>query len=291
MSGILSDKIHKSSSFIDEQFNKEGLSSYHLLVQSGSEGLNLAVLDTKRNKYLALESFQFQSVSHPDLVPDLIEQAFLESKIISPKYPKVSFILNSPLSTLVPDALFDKDRMKAYLKFNTELEGDELILHDSIKPMNAHHVFALPIGLKMKMDSYFHSVNYFHSGSGIISSILQQAKNKNKKQLTVHVQSSHVDILVTDANQLLFFNSFRYQTPEDLLYYLLFVAEQLELNPELIETIVLGEVEKNSAIVGLIKKYVKEVEMGSRTDESELSYQLQTLPKHFYFSLLNPYFL
>jgi hypothetical protein len=63
----------------------------------------------------------------------------------------------------------------------------------------------------------------------------------------------------------------------------------LQLNPENIEVILLGEVEKNSEIYSIAQKYIRNLKFGERNDNADYSYQLQTLPKHLYFTLFNSY--
>jgi hypothetical protein len=50
--------------------------------------------------------------------------------------------------------------------------------------------------------------------------------------MTVHFSEGHFEIIVIQNQKLLLFNSFDYQTPEDFIYYVLFTAEQLSLNPK-----------------------------------------------------------
>lgn len=290
MTGTLIDKIEKQAEILDEQFDVNVGKSYQLLLQAGNDGMQLIAVDKAKQRVVGYEAFLFQHVTSAELLPEIIETAFQQSKLIAPTYDKVHFIIENELSTLVPDALFDEERIKAYLKFNTELEGNELILSDSIKSIHAHNVFALPIGLKMKFESFFKRVDYHHFSSGLIHSVLQQVKNQQKKLAFLHIHHYHLEVLITENNQLLFYNSFHHRSPEDLLYYILFVYEQLGLNPETTETKIIGEVEKNSENVQLIQKYIRQVSTGQRTDELELCYQMQTYPAHFWYSLLSNYY-
>jgi hypothetical protein len=95
--------------------------------------------------------------------------------------------------------------------------------------------------------------------------------------------------VVLEGKNLLFYNTFNYHSAEDFIYYLLFVCEQLHLNPEKTELQLLGEIEKNSAIHLITQKYVRHVQFGERADQADYSYQLQALPKHSYFTLFNTY--
>ena len=58
---------------------------------------------------------------------------------------------------------------------------------------------------------------------------------------------------------LLFANCFEYDTKEDFLYYLLFTAEQLSLNPEKFELILLGDINKNSPAYKMAWDYIKNI--------------------------------
>jgi hypothetical protein len=46
----------------------------------------------------------------------------------------------------------------------------------------------------------------------------------------VHINTGHFEIIVGTKTNLF---TFDYKTPEDFLYYILFTAEQLNLNPKL----------------------------------------------------------
>lgn len=291
MTTELKTKIRQISSFVDEAFDIKRLSDFHLVIQIGNNGLFAVVLDKEKNKFIAFEQYTFQQVYSAELVADLFTVAQNESKILNNKYKSVTCSLVNNLSTLVPSALFENDSRRMYLKFNTTLQGDELIMYDDIRNLDTKNVFALPLSLKSKLDSLFNKINYHHFSSGLIEELLAQNKNQTKKKLYIHVQASHFEALVIEEKKLLFYNSFNYQTAEDLIYYVLFVCEQLHLNPENIEAILLGEIERSSTIFSITQKYIRNLKFGERPDGSEYSYQLQTFPKHFYFSLFNNYLL
>lgn len=285
----LKTKIRQVNSFVDESFDIKYLSNFHLVVQMGTDGLFAVILDKEKNKYIAFEYYSFQQVYNFEPIGDLIDLAAKESKILSYKYRSVSCSVVSNLSTIVPSALYEDDRKKMYLKFNTSLQGDELVMTDELRNLDAKNVFAVPFLLKAKMDSMYPKVSYHHFSSGLIESLLSKNKNETKKKLYVHVQASHFEAIVIEGKKLLFYNTFSYLSAEDFIYYLLFVCEQLHLNPENIETVLIGEIERTSAIYPLAQKYIRSLKFGERPDNSDYSYQLQTFPKHFYFSLFNSY--
>lgn len=143
--------------------------------------------------------------------------------------------------------------------------------------------------MKAKLDSHYNNIKYHHASSTLIDTLVANNKNQTGKKLFVHVQETHFETLLIDGKNLIFYNTFNYHSPEDFIYYLLFAFEQLQLNPEKIETILLGEIEKSSAVYTVTQKYIRTLKFAERSVDADYSYQLQTLPKHFYFTLFNSY--
>jgi len=289
MTTDIKHKISKVNSFIDESFDPKQISNFHLSLQIGNDGLLAAVYDKPKNKYIAFEYFSFQQVFNFDVIADLVDLVAKESTIIAHKYSSVVCSVVHNLSTIVPNPLFEEDRKKLYLKFNSSLQGDELILTDEIKNLDAQNVFALPFSLKAKLDGMFANISYKHFSSGLMDSLLAQNRNLTKKHVYIHIQQSHFEVILIEGKKLLFYNTFNHHSAEDFIYYLLFVCEQLQLNPETLEFILLGEIEKTSGIYAIMQKYARHIKFGARTDNTEFSYQLQTFPRHFYFTLFNDF--
>lgn len=285
----IKNKFTQVNSFIDEAFNAKKTSSYRLTLQIGMGDIHIAVNDSQTNKFIALEKYDLLQVYNFEATADLFDAILNESKLLNHKFQSVSCILINNTSTLVPNALYESDRKKMYLKFNATLEGDEFVAVDEIKNLEAKNIFALPFSLKAKIDGQYLNVNYHHFSSTLIDILVANNKNQTGKKLFVHVQSTQFQVLLLEGKNLIFYNTFNYHSSEDFIYYLLFVCEQLQLNPESIETVMLGEVEKTSSVYIVANKYIRNIKFGERTDNFDYSYQLQTFPKHFYFTLFNNY--
>jgi hypothetical protein len=188
---------------------------------------------------------------------------------------------------LVPEPLFEEGSGRTYLQFNVPLQWNDFVQTDHLKSIDAINVFALPSELKNKLDAAFTAIQYRHCSSVLIESVISQNKNQTGKKLYVHVQQAHFEVILIEGKKLVFYNTFHYQSAEDFIYYLLFVCEQLHLNPENIEVVIVGEVEKSSAIISLVQKYIRIVKFGERYSDAALGYQLQTLPHYFYYTLFS----
>lgn len=285
----LNNKIIPLTAFIDEAFDKTKTSGYQLIVQVGFDGVQLAVKEIQKNKFIALENYQFKEVFSFDIIADLWNVLAGESKLILPKYKQVACIMVNNHSTIVPAPLFDTTKKAEYLQFNSSIEKSDWIGVDDVKNLDAKNIFAVPLILKEKLDSQFSGITYHHCSTVLLESLLVQNKNQASKKIFVHIHPSRFEAIVLEGKKLLFYNAFQFLTPEDFIYYLLFIYEQLQMNPETQEAVFIGDVEKNSELFNLALRYIRTVKMGERTDTADYSYQLQTLPRHSFFTVFNSY--
>lgn len=82
-----------------------------------------------------------------------------------------------------------------------------------------------------------------------------------RKKMFVHLAATHFEIIVLQNQHVLLYNSFDYKTPEDLLYYVLFTAEQLQLNPEQFPLEFLGNISTEYPVFQLVYAYVRNVNL------------------------------
>src|SRR5690606_35961216 len=80
---------------------------------------------------------------------------------------------------------------------------------------------------------------------------------KSVARVHLNRNASGDDLVVIRKTKLLFSNSFLCDTKEDCIYYLLFTAEQLELDPEEFELILLGNISENSDYYSIAYTYIR----------------------------------
>jgi hypothetical protein len=282
-------RISPALNLVDESLDAKSAGSYHLSILAGLDSFSCCVLDTKRNKYLALCSWTFQGVYSWQVLCDNIESIIKDSKLLKYDFKSVNAAVVHNRSTLIPNALYDAGAKEKYLQFNHTIEETDVVIADELKNLDTKNVYAVPACFEKLVGSRFKNARILHHSTTLLETLLLQSRNQGTKKIVVHVQISHFEVAVLDGKQLLLYNSFSHQSSEDFIYYLLFVCEQMKLNPEQLELLLLGEIERNSAIYSILYKYVRNIKFGERSDSFEYSYKLNELPKHFYYNLFNQY--
>jgi hypothetical protein len=88
--------------------------------------------------------------------------------------------------------------------------------------------------------------------------------------------------VVVENNLLKFYNRFEYLTKEDFIYYLLFTAEQLQLNPEEFPLVLMGAITEADELYQIAYKYIRDV---SLLHSNSMLHSKDSSSK--YFTLLN----
>ena len=284
--GIKAKAVH---SLIDKSLGQNPEHSYHLSIEAGDNSLTFCVLDRKSNKYLALESYRFEKSHSPRQTADKVGELLKQSPLVKRTYKSVSAAIISRQSTLVPESLYKKEVKDRYLKLNHQLLDTEKIHAEKLQNIDAYMVYTSDDTLRQTLQKQFPGITLKHASSTLIDALLIQHKNEAEPGFIAHVYPTHFELVHINKRKLIYYNSFEYQSREDFLYFLLFTAEQLGLNPESMELLLTGEVKKQSPLYELLYTYIRYISFGKRPEGFRYSHVLDEVPANFHFNLFSQF--
>ncbi|MBK0370118.1 DUF3822 family protein [Flavobacterium agrisoli] len=263
------------TNIISKQYKK-------LALQVSLNGLSFCCFDTLNNKISSLNEIHFENIHKTTPIEDLFADAFSRYPELKDHYDDIIIVHNNNLSTFVPTALFDENYLGSYLQYNTKVFQTDFFAFDEIQNYHMNSVYIPYVNINNFFIDQFGSFDYKHASSILVEKLLDASKNNDEKKMVVHFNPGHFEIVVVQNQQLLLFNSFEYQTPEDFIYYLLFTAEQLQLNPEFFKLELLGTISENDAYFKLAYKYIRNVSLFDTTDlQSKNYYSKAQNQQHF----------
>lgn len=240
----------QNSNVIDKMYQK-------LAIQVSLNGLSFAVFDTLMNKPITLENIPIGKVSPTAKIEDLFAEAFQNYSELKSGYDEVVIIHSNNLSTFVPTALFDEEYLGSYLQFNTKVFETDFFAYDELGNYEMNNVYIPYVNMNNYFIDQFGTFDYKHANTILVNKLLDLSKNNDERKMFVHVSDTHFEIVVIQNQKLELYNSFDYKTPEDFIYYLLFTAEQLLLNPESFKLELLGKIDSESSLYQIAYKYVR----------------------------------
>lgn len=243
-----------NSNITDKKYKK-------LSIQVSLMGLSFCVYDTLNNTILSVQEVEFNTFHKATKIEDLFADAFDKYSELKDSYDEILVIHNNNLSTFVPEPLFDENYLGSYLQFNTKVFDTDFFAYDEISNYQMNAVYIPYVNINNFFIDQFGSFDYKHSSSLLVTKILDTSKNNDDKKMIVNFNPGHFEIIVVQNQKLFLFNSFDYQTPEDFVYYLLFTAEQLNMNPENFKLELLGTITQEDDFYQLAFKYIRNVSL------------------------------
>ncbi|WP_228530323.1 DUF3822 family protein [Tamlana sp. I1] len=261
------------------------LQNLELSIQLSLSGLSFCVLNRNFNSVIHLHAITFEKKLNPLQLLDRLKALFDTKKELSKDFTKVSVIHDNELSTLVPQAFFNEDCLADYLKFNTKILKSDYITFDTIFTNESVNVYVPYININNFIYDKFGAFTFKHVSTVLIEHILRIEKNSETNKVYINVSQDHFEIVVTENSKLKLYNTFTYHTKEDFIYYILFTAEQLNLNPETLNLVFLGDIIKGDDLYEIAYKYIRNITFGSRQD----AFKFESKPKtnHSNFTLIN----
>ncbi len=259
---------------------------YTLSIQVSLNGLSFCVSDTE-GQIIFLNQDNFGIQLTPEQVLDKIKYALDHHPELQITINTIEIIYQNNLYAIVPKTLFDPNLLKEYLQFNIKILATDFIAYDEMDQHELVSVYIPYTNINNFFFETFGSFTYKHSTTVLIDSLLTKEKNNDRTTVYAHMGKKSFDLIVIKKGKLILCNSYRYETSEDFIYYLMFTAEQLGLNPEEFKLLFLGHIDKDSDCYTLAYTYVRHVDIGSRSDTVRLSDRFSDIATHEHFVILS----
>lgn len=252
-----------------------------LSLQVSTEGLSFCVTDTLNQRVLALGEVHFDASNKTAPIEELYGRAMHSYSELTDKYDEILLLHYNNLSTFVPTALFDEHFIGSYLQYNVKVFESDFFAYDEISAYHMNSVYVPDVRINNFFVDQYGTFDYKHAHTVLVTKLLEASKNVDEKKIFVHFNKHHFEIVVVQNQNLLLFNCFEYKTPEDFVYYLLFAAEQLNLNPESFKLELLGDISDSSEFFKLAYKYIRNVALYDTDDMHHNDFSATDNRKHF----------
>jgi len=276
----------QSFAYIDETLDINTTQSYELSIQLNLNGLSFCLLDTIRNKYIALQNYSLKPDNSFDDYLDSIESLLKSNELLNQKFKSVKLIWLSNKNTLIPSSLFITTNLKSYFEFNQKINDLDEIHYTELKYANAYSVFTIPNQIATIFTRLYPKIRFYNQQSPIIEYALFNS-NSNEHKVYVNVESYFFDLTITYANKLLIYNNFIYKNAVDMLYYIMYSFDQLNINAETTELILSGDITKNSQDHLKLSEFIRYIKFQKHSEEYTYSYTFNKVHQHSFSNLFN----
>ncbi len=277
----------------DTKFTIDELDHYSLVMQVGIYDLQFAVVDSQDNQCMAVEDYILKGVKTVNSRLRLIKDILDNHEFLTAGFWKdVKLCLKTHKFTLVPANMFVQENAADYLALNSEIKTsfEEVNYYKQIS-VDTVNVFAAETKLCRWIESIYKKkkVHVIHQGSALIEGILKHADHVQEKGMYCFFDRGIVHMVVTENDQLLFYNQFAARKKEDFLKYIMLVFQELKMDPKSNPLFIWGFIKQNSDEMTLFKKYIRNISFGSKPSFLRYSYLFDEVQDHLYFDVMGGY--
>ena len=271
----------------EDNFNKKSTSSYDLSILLGMDSFVYFIGDVQRN-VLAYKTYVFEEKEKDfSKLKAPLQAVLLNDKLLKLPYRKIKLSLLHPISTLIPNALYDENQKVAYLDKLTKLSDDDIIKVDELADLEMKNVYLVNKDITKLIRSYFPNAKFFHSTSALLLGLKKYVQHTNGQMIFGNVRDKTIQIIYFDGNNLVFSNRFEFHSAKDFIYYVMNVYDQFNLKPETVPFVISGEVVAESEIYHLLYRYIRNLKMIKLPGAYQFGTQMKGHNQHFYFDLLS----
>ena len=266
----------------DETLDLNSTENYELAIQLSSGGISFCILDSIRNKFVLIRTFEPEVNKYFNY--EKLKDLFIKDDFITKRYKKVSIITPTPRFTLVPAPLYDPARKDEYFVFNHPMEEESIIIANKFYDPDVFIIFSLTRSFNDLISDLFPGVHPMHHIKALFEHISRSRKSVNGNYIHVHVERDYFNLIVFNNNLLKFCNTYNYRNISDILYFVLNVFKKLDIKQE--ETIFFsGLTEKYDDLSSNFAIYVRNLKFSEPMGNFTFSYVFNDMELHRYLNL------
>ena len=257
-------------------------------VYIGRDEISYAIINDNDQVVVFLKSYRLRDINNFFAYKLLVKECLEQEELFQREFKKINVGINAAEFTLVPQEFFDSKKLEEYYRFNHETEGSSPeYFFDVIDEPKIANVFGVESYL---LDTFESSLGIFdikHSQTHLIREVLKTSNMNEGRKLCLNLQRNHVDIIGMYRYKLLIANSYKYESPEHLLYYTLNTAKQIGFDFDTDTCVLIGDISPDDKTYQLYSKYVQHLEFGKRPNTVQYCSELDVIPSHYHFNLFS----
>lgn len=216
-------------------YRKEEAFKHALCMDLTQDKFRFSIVDPKSK-----EEFYHEEISLHDCTKEELK-AHLNHALFDLEFATYSLSAGSERNTLIPTSLFNFSDVDHIFKLNYPLPHEQLD-YNRLAELSIVNIYEMPLWIKSLFVVRFPRIKILHRSTVILRGVFDQAIFKPK--INLFVEEGQFYLLITDKSKLTFFNRFDYKSIADLVYYVLFVLEQKELDVNQFELLLFGTDQK-----------------------------------------------
>ena len=242
---------------IPDKLTADYSEKYEVSIRLTSNGLSFwGYIPTEKDSFFS-ETYPFE---HDLSAVESLKNIFFANACFSFRYQSCNMICVSARYTLMPALVFREKEKVRLFNFCHPKDDSLKVLADSVKGLNVSLLYGMDEDIYAFLVRSLTNPRFIHALSPVLACLQKQSLMRYPKQMLVILREDMIDVICMQQGELLFANSFQYDSDSDIVYYLLYICRQTDFNQLEDSLLLSGEQHRCRSVLAVIRKYIRQAE-------------------------------
>ncbi len=258
--------------------------SDHLVMETGA-GYIACVVKNRADVIQAIEWFNYEP-GEAEVPADLMKEITEDSKILDHAFSSTKLFINNDTYVLVPAGLFQHQLLNEYLAVAL---GDVFSASSGFDEIGEKPEIVNAYRYKRELVEHLTARLAVNEQQHSISRLLTKAmavKNMPDSFMRLVFQEKFFNVAIFIKGKLQISHTYSFQSPEDIVYYLLNLVSNFNIDTAKVQVDISGLIDVPSSIFAQVTKFFKNVKVES-VHLGKVNVQSDEYPLHYFTSIIN----
>ena len=240
----------------DELFDIQKTKDYKLSIQVSLDGFSFLIVHPVEKRILAFENSSVL-ISSSNLLARRLKEWLEEQTLLKNQFKSITVQFASEQVQLIPESFFDQAYLRNITSSLFDKKEHNHFLENKIQETDIKLIYPVSRDILAVLKQFFNkNIHVVHPVAHLLKRI-QESKIKNRAFIMPHNKFFY--LVLFNNSKLILANSFPAIHQNDLVYYIINVFKQLEINRNNTVFYLSGCINHNKEIRDLIKPYFLDV--------------------------------
>ena len=238
---------------IPDKLSADYSENYEVSIRLMPGGLSFSgYIPTERDSFFS-ETFSFDN-NLPAV--DSLKNIFFTNPCFSYNYRSCYVICVSVKYTLTPDPVFkENEKIRLFNFCHSKTKSLKVLVHP-VKTLNIFLSFGIDEDIYAFLVRSLATPQFIHPLSPVLNYWQKKSLMLYPKQMHVMIREDMIDVICMQQGDLLFANSFFYDSDSDIIYYIMYICRQTGFNQVEDCLSLSGNLARRQSVLSIIHKYI-----------------------------------
>jgi len=269
---------------VPEMRDSDELRNSQLLIEVGEKMFSYVIYNKEERRFLGLRQYNLDYTPGKTMLENLLE-IITNDELLQIPFKEAFVIYNYTDSSFLPEKVFHIELNQPVTEIIYGNARKGLMLSEKVNGWKMYNIYRVPREIHALLQRKFASGNYWHYYTLLLNEGQTQTSN-DEQVIKMVMRSDQFLVAVFKGTNIQLMQSYSYQTPDDVSYYLLAICNRFNISQEKVTLIVSGLLDEQSRLYQELLKYFLQVQWDRLPDSVKLDASFAAFPDHYFSPLL-----